>query len=84
MPQKKIENLISQLHEEFAGADSSDAQAKLLQGLERHLHAEGSVAEEEPDLVDTLDGLFAEFGDEHPGVSRILAETLRALKNMGI
>lgn len=84
MPQQKIENLISRLHDEFGTEEASAAQVRLMQGLKRHIHEEGTPVKEDPRLVDTLQALFEEFGDEHPGASRLLRETINALRNMGI
>lgn len=84
MPQEKIENLISQLNEEFATKKTSSAQAQLMQRLERHIHDEGTESKTEPRLADTLESMLVEFGGEHPKASYLIKETINALKNMGI
>lgn len=84
MPQQRIKNLISELHELYGDDQASPQQIKLLQDLERGVHPEGKLGPEDPSPVETVELLLEEFGEEHPKVSAALRELMDTLKNFGV
>lgn len=85
MPQKKIDHLISHLHELFGDDQPSAAQQRLMQQLQMHAHPKDSEEEVlEPGPVETLELMLEEFEEDHPQVGRVVRETIDALKNMGV
>ena len=84
MPQSKIENLMSQLHEQFGTAESSTQQQKLMRDLESHIHDSSEPAPRDPSLIESAEIMLEELGDDHPRTSAIVKELLDTLKNIGV
>ncbi len=84
MPKKLAENLISQLHDTFAGAETSAQQALLMQNLKDHMHHWDEPESPDPTLADTVELLLDEVGQDHPKAATIIKQLLETLKNIGI
>ena len=84
MPQEKISNLITDLHERFGDDLSSPEQQALMQALQSHAHDLGAAEPVDPSFQETLNLLMEEVEIEHPQAAAILREVMDALKNMGI
>lgn len=84
MPQRKVENLISELHEMYGSDQPSPQQQQLLADLERHIHPAGLADEPEPVPLDTLEQLVEEVAKDHPRSAAVMFQVLETLKNMGV
>lgn len=84
MPQKKIENLISQLHEQFGTVEPSPQQQKLMRDLESHIHSAGEPTPQDPSLIESAELMLESLGEEHPRTATIVRELLDTLKNIGV
>ncbi|MDQ2077323.1 DUF4404 family protein [Marinimicrobium sp. ABcell2] len=84
MPQEKIQNLISELHDIYGDDQVSPQQAQLLADLERHVHPAGSEDEPDPVPLETLERLVEEMAVDHPKTAIVMRQLVETLKNMGI
>lgn len=84
MPKKRIENLITDLHEKFAGELTSPEQQKLMLDLRNHTHAMEEAEPIDPSFEDTLTILLEDIELDHPQAAAILREVMDTLKNIGI
>lgn len=84
MPQKKIENLMSQLHEQFGTVEPSPQQQRLMDDLQSHIHSSGEPAPEDPSLIQSAELLLESLEGEHPRATGIMRELLDTLRNIGV
>lgn len=85
MPQEKIRNLISQLHDLYwEDKPTSAQQQRLLQELEWRARPEGADEPDEPMPRETMEMLVEEMEVEHPRTARVMRELMETLKNIGI
>lgn len=84
MPQEKVQNLMSELHELFGTGEPSAEQANLLKSLDYYLHEQSETTPPDPSPIETLELLAEQMGDQHPRASGILRELMETLKNMGV
>lgn len=84
MPEQKIKNLMSELHELFGDSQVSAEQAALLKSVEDHVHSSAERDLPEPSMLESLELLVSEIEEEHPKASAVVGQIVNALKNMGI
>jgi hypothetical protein len=84
MPDKKIENLMSELHELFGSEEPSPQQQKLLADLHSHIHSSLDPDSHEPSLTETAELIIESVEQEHPRAAAIVRDLLDTLKNMGV
>lgn len=84
MPQQKIENLISQLHDLYGTDETSPEQQRLLADLERHVHTRGTADRPDPVPLETLETLVEEMAVEHPRTATVMRQLMETLKNIGV
>lgn len=85
MPQQKAQNLISQLHDLYGDDQPSEAQQRLMDQLEMHIHPKGTKDQYgEPVPLDTLEYLIEDMAAEHPRTTAVMRELLETLKNIGV
>lgn len=85
MPQEKVRNLITQMHEMYGDEEPSAAQRRLMEQLELHTHPKGTKDQYgEPVPLDTLEMLVEEMAAEHPRTAGVMREILETLKNIGV
>jgi hypothetical protein len=83
MPQEKIQNLMTELHEHFADAEPSPEQQALLQEFERRVTSDDTAYSEFMPL-ETLELLIDEMAEQHPRTAAVMQELLTTLKNIGV
>lgn len=85
MPQEKVRNLITEMHEMYGDEEPSEPQKRLMEQLELHTHPRGTKDEYgEPVPLDTLEMLVEEMAAEHPRTAGVMREILETLKNIGV
>jgi len=85
MPQKQAQNLISQLHDMYGDDQPSEAQQRLMEQLELHVHPKGTKDQfGEPVPLETLEYLVEDMAAEHPRTAAVMRELLETLKNIGV
>lgn len=84
MPQKKIDSLMSQLHEQFGTVDPSPQQEKLMRDIESHIHNASEPTPHDPSLTESAELLLESLGEDHPRTTAIMRELLDTLKNIGV
>jgi len=85
MPQEKAQNLISQMHELYGDDQPSEAQQRLMEQLEMHVHPKGTKDQfGEPVPLETLEYLVEDMAAEHPRTAAVMREILETLKNIGV
>lgn len=84
MPKQKLENLMSQLHEQFGTVEPSPQQQRLMRDLEAHVHNASEPTPEDPSLIESAELLIESLEGEHPRSTAILREILATLKNIGV
>jgi len=84
MPQERMQNLITEMHEMFGDDQPSEQQKRLMDELQRHVHPKGS--KDQADLVplETLELLVEEVAVEHPRTAAVMREILNTLRNIGV
>ncbi|MGD8176811.1 DUF4404 family protein [Marinimicrobium sp. ARAG 43.8] len=85
MPQEKIRNLMTRMHETFGSDQPSDQQKHLMEQLELHTHPRGMKdTYGEPVPLETLELLVEDMEAEHPRTAAAMREILETLKNIGV
>jgi hypothetical protein len=84
MPKQTLQNLISNLHDQFGDDETSAQQQQLMQALESHIHGMDEAAPVDPNVQETLTLLLDDVEVRHPQAAGIIREVMEALKNMGI
>ncbi len=84
MPKKKIEGLISDLHEKLSASDSSPQQDLLLAQLQAQLDSWEGPKPANGDIKDTAEELLEELEERHPKAARIAMEILESLGHLGL
>lgn len=84
MSKNKIENLMSQLHEQFGTVEPSPQQQRLMNDLESHIHNTSEPAPEDPSLIESAELLLESLEGEHPRSTAIMRELLDTLRNIGV
>lgn len=84
MPRKKIENLISQLHDTFGDDETSAQQARLMQDLENHIHNWDEPALPDPTIAETVEMLLEEIEEDHPKAAAVVKQIMEVLQNIGV
>jgi len=84
MARQKVEGLLTQLHERFADSDTSPQQEALLQQLQGQLAEWEGPVPADGNVVTTAELLLEEVKEQHPQLSRIVAELLDVLGRLGI
>jgi predicted DNA-binding transcriptional regulator YafY len=84
MPNKKIENLMSELHGLFGSDMPSPQQQKLLEDLQAHIHSSLEPDPLDPSLTETAEMLVESIEQEHPRAVAIIRDILDTLKNIGV
>lgn len=84
MPTEHIEGLLGQLHDKFAGSDTSPEQEALLLQLQSQLEGWEGPAAADGSVVTTAEMLIEEMREKHPHVSQVLRELIDALGKIGI
>ncbi len=82
MAKKKIENLISQMHETFGDDQPSPQQEQLMQQLQLHMHNWGEPDPPDPTIADTVEMLVEEFNEDHPKAAAIMRQILEAFRGI--
>jgi len=80
MSHGEIKNLLTQLHDTFAGNAPSPQVNELMNKMQQHLES-GSV---EPEISDTASDLLLEVEAEHPDATIIVLNIIEMLDKMGI
>ena len=84
MTKQTLQNLISNLHDQFGDDETSTQQQQLMQALESHIHGMDEAAPVDPNIQETLTLLVEDVEERHPQSAAIIREVMEALKNMGI
>ena len=84
MPKKKIERLMSDLHEQFGGDLTSPQQQQLMEKMQHHLHRWGENEPLEPNFQESVELLLEDIKDKHPKAAAVIKEVLEVLNNIGI
>ncbi|WP_111640613.1 DUF4404 family protein [Marinimicrobium alkaliphilum] len=84
MPQQRIKTLIGELHDMYGDDQPSEAQRRLLDDVERHIHPAGAKAPPDPAMLETMELLIEDMEEEHPRTSAVLREIMITLKNIGV
>lgn len=84
MPQKKIANLMTELHEQFGLVEPSPQQEKLMRDIESHIHNASEPTPPDPSLTESAEMLLETLGGDHPRTAAIMRELLDTLKNIGV
>lgn len=84
MPKAKIENLMTQLHELFGEASTSEQQDQLFAQLQAHVHDASESDTPDPTPLETVELMLENLGEEHPRANAVLRELLDTLKNIGV
>lgn len=84
MPKQTLQNLMSNLHDQFGDDETSIQQQQLMQALESHIHGMDEAAPVDPDIQETLTLLVEDIEVRHPQSAAVIREVMEALKNMGI
>ena len=80
MSHTEIKNLLSQLHDTFAGNAPSPAVNALMQQMEQSLQ-NGKVA---PEIADAASEMLAEIEGEHPKATQLVLDIIEILDRMGV
>lgn len=85
MPDPKLDNLMTELHETFGSADPSSEQHQILRALRAHVEM-GAEGEEASDLtpLETIEVLAERLESDHPRASAVVREALNILRNIGV
>lgn len=78
-----INNLLSQLHDTFAGDEPSPKAAELLRDMQLHMNRWNTPSPEE-ELIDTADALFVELETDHPQAAMLVRKIIETFANMGM
>jgi hypothetical protein len=84
MPKKKIENLMTRLHDHIGDDQTSPQQQELMKQLQAHVHNMNEAQPPDPDFIDSVELLVAELEGTHPKAAAVVREILKALGNIGI
>ena len=88
MADKKLHQLLNQVHEQLQQQDSldSDSQALLQQVLADVKAASGSekIDEMQPDLSDRIEQQAVQFEQDHPTLAEILRQIMDTLGRIGV
>lgn len=84
MPQQRLENLMSELHEQFGTVEPSPQQQRLMRDLQAHIHSTSEPTPEDPSLIESAELLLESLEGDHPRSTGILREILATLRNIGV
>lgn len=84
MAREHIEGLLTQLHEKFAGTETSPEQEALMEQLQSQLAGWDGPAPADGNVVTTAELLREELEENHPHLSQVLREIIDALGRIGI
>jgi hypothetical protein len=82
MAKKKIENLISEMHETFGDDQVSPQQEQLMQQLQLHMHNWGEPDPPDPTIAETVEMLLVEFEEDHPKAAAIVRQILETFRGL--
>jgi hypothetical protein len=80
MSQTEIKNLLTRLHDTFAGNAPSPQINELMQKMEQHLKS----SEVDPEISDTASDLLLEVEAENPNATIVVLDIIELLDKMGI
>jgi hypothetical protein len=84
MPRQHLDNLITHLHELFAGQENSPQQQQLLAELQQHLHEHNEPEPVNPGIHNTAALLLESLEADHPQAAVILREIIATLGRLGL
>jgi hypothetical protein len=84
MPQAKVKNLISQLHDTFGDDLTSPQQQQLMDSMKSHVHNWGETEPVDPNFQECVELLLEDVEEQHPAAAGIVREILEVLGNIGI
>ena len=84
MPRKKIEGLISQLHEKLTDSKSSPQQEDLLAQMQSQLDEWDGPQPADGNLKSVAELLLEDIEEHHPKAARITREIIESLGHLGL
>ena len=84
MSKLKLENLITQLHDQFGDDEVSPLQAQLIKTMESHIHTRNEPDFEDPDLRETAELLLQNVELDHPKAAEVIRGILKVLGDIGV
>jgi len=80
MSQTEIKNLLTQLHDSFAGNAPSPQVGELITKMQQHVQT-STIA---PEISDTASDLLVEIESENPAATTVVLNIIELLDKMGI